>query len=199
MPDISLTDLVDIASASGTPKITKVRNIKYRAPYSPASDFYRAFREHITELHQEGLAKNHVADILDQLEDEKKLTNYPPLVEGYKRWWGRKTIEWFEPESGVWSAHEVNVRVNPELCLEINGTAHLIKLYMKSDPLSKRRIDLITHLMDITLSPLCAVPSVMSVLDVRRSNLISPTVPIPDLTAAVNAELAYIAALWDEI
>lgn len=199
MPDISLTDLVDIAAASGTPKITKVRDIKYRAPYSLASDFYPPFREHIMELHQEGLTRNHVADIIEQLGDEKKLTNYPPLVEGYKRWWGRKTIEWFEPHSGLWSGHGVDVRVNPELGLEINGTIHLIKLYMKSDPLSKRRIDLITHLMDITLSSLCTAPTVMSVLDVLRSSLISPTVPIPDLTAAVNAELAYIAALWNEI
>lgn len=199
MPNLSLTDLVDIASTTGTPKITKVRNVKYRPDYTPAFDFYRPFREHIIELHQEGLTKEHVDDVISQLLDEKKLSNYPPLVDGYKKWWGRKNIVWFEPPSGFWSAYGVDVRVNPELGLEINGTRHLIKLYLKSEPLSKPRLDLIIHLMDITLSPLSPIPTTMAVLDVRRKNLISPTVPIPNLTAAVNAELAYIAALWNDI
>lgn len=199
MPNISLTDFVEIASTSGTPKMTKVRQVKTRPTYSPAMDFYKPFRDHVTEIHRQGLPKRAFGDVIASLTDQKKISNYPPLVEGYRRWWGRKALVWFEPHSAIWSAHGVDVRVNPELGLVINGTRHLIKLYMKADPLSKARIDIITHLMDIALSDDCDSATTMSVLDVRRHNLISPTVPIQGLTGAVDAELAYIAALWPNL
>jgi hypothetical protein len=36
MPEISLTDFVDFVISAGTPKMTKVQNIKYRPNYTPA-------------------------------------------------------------------------------------------------------------------------------------------------------------------
>ena len=91
--------------------------------------------------------------------------------------------------------------MNPELGLEIDGTPHLIKLYFKSDKLAKNRIDIITHLMSVVLSDQCPSPeeTTMSVLDVRRAKLFSPTVPIQALDAILNAELAYVAHLWRAI
>lgn len=199
MPNLSLTDLVDISAASGTPKMTKVRHIKERPPYSPATDFYRPFREHLIEIHQNGLSRRELASILSNLSDQKKQANYPGLIEGYKRWWGRKTLGWFDPPAAEWSAHGVYVRVNPELGLTVNGTPHLIKLYLKSEPLSRNRVAIITHLMDMTLLNNCEPNTVMSVLDVRCHNLLAPNVPIPGLTAALDAELAYVNALWPNV
>ena len=45
MIKISLTDFVDIASKSGTPKATKVAQVKARPDYEPKFDFYRPIRE----------------------------------------------------------------------------------------------------------------------------------------------------------
>ncbi|MEZ4253047.1 MAG: hypothetical protein R3B99_32975 [Polyangiales bacterium] len=39
--DISLTDFVDFAMESGTPKVTKVAEMKDRPDYQPAFDFYK--------------------------------------------------------------------------------------------------------------------------------------------------------------
>lgn len=199
MPDISLTDLVDIAAASGTPKMTKVRQIKRRPPYSPAMDFYRPFRERLIEIHRTGLSRRELVSVLSSSLDQKKQANYQGLIEGYRRWWGRKILDWFDPPSADWSAYGVSVRVNPELGLTINGTPHLIKLYMKSEPLSTNRVAIITHLMGMTLHGICVPNTTMSVLDVRRNNLLTPNVPIPGLTAALEAELAYINALWPNV
>ena len=49
MPQISLTDFVDIVSTSGTPKATKVKQVKYRPAYNPAIDFYKRIRDDIVE------------------------------------------------------------------------------------------------------------------------------------------------------
>jgi len=89
------------------------------------------------------------------------------------------------------------------LGLKVDGAPHLIKLYFKSKPLEKNKVDIITHLMATTLSGLCPSTSntitVMSVLDVRRGKLISPTVPISALMGMLQAELAYIATLWPSV
>jgi len=210
MPHLSLTDFVSIVSASGTPKATKVRQVKHRGPYSPAVDFYKGIpavdfykgiREGIVACHKDRRGKKHLARILERLTDKKKITNYAAVARGYRRWWGRKALVWFEPPHDVYTHSGVDVSINPELGLTVDGQAHVIKLHFKADPLSKKRVDIITHLMGLAFAewtPPDEAP-VMSVLDVRRWKLISPTVPVPHLTAIVDAELAYVAALWPSV
>jgi hypothetical protein len=84
------------------------------------------------------------------------------------------------------------------LGLRINGTPHLVKLYFKPDPLAKLKIDIITYLMEISLRLQAHNDEIMSILDVRRARLFSHDLT-QDLGGVVDAELAYIAALWDSM
>lgn len=200
MPSISLTDLVDITSKAGTSKVTKVRQIKYRPSYDPSTDFYKRIRDHIEETHKHGNNKNHLDKIISGLTDPKKTISYPIIVNGYKKWWGNKSLSWFDPPNSPYTNFGVDVSVNPELGLSINGQPHLIKLYFKSEPLKKTNTEIITHLMSICYSTLCPSQlTKMSIMDVRRGKLISPNVPKPNITAMLNAELSYIATLWASI
>ena len=80
MPRISLTDFVDIVSASGTPKATKVSQIKRRRPYQPAFDFYKSIRDHIIETHENKRSKETIRRVLSSVHDPKKLAVYPAVV-----------------------------------------------------------------------------------------------------------------------
>lgn len=199
MPRLSLTDFVDVVSSSGTPKATKVRQVKARPDYNPAFDFWRKLRLLIVNTHEDSLPKTNLDQVLVGLTDKKKQTAYPPVIKAYKKWWGNKTLDWFAPPHGVYSKHGIEVSVNPELGLAVNGMQHLIKLYFKDGALTKNRADLITQLMVTELGGDVAPGTVMSVLDIRRSKLISPTIQVPNLMATVDAELAYIGALWASI
>lgn len=199
VPRLSLTDFVDIASKAGTPRYTKVKEVKNRPPYSPASDFYKPLREGIVEAHEAGHGKAHLNTIVPSLTDPKKSTNYPAAIAAYKKWWGRKKLSWLNPTRSKFTSSGVEVTVNPELGLEINGVPHLIKLYFKPQTLAKNRVDIITHLMSVSLGTKVANGTVMGVLDVRRSKLICPTVPVPGLTPLLHAELAFVAALWPQV
>jgi len=199
MPRLSLTDFVDIVSASGTPKMRKVAEIKKRQDYEPAFDFYKMIRDWIIDVHRDNHPKSTIQNILPRLQDAKKKSVYPIIIKGYNKWWGRKFLNWFDPPSELFSQHGIDISVNPELGLYIDGSPHLIKLYFKAEKLTKNRIDIIIHLMDITLVGECPVGTAMSVLDVRQAKFISPTVSIPNLAASVSAELAYISTLWDQI
>lgn len=199
MPKLSLSDVVDVISKSGTPKATKVSQIKNRPAYSPQTDFYKALREGIADVHEKGKSKAALKEILSFLTDQKKLSNYPDAVKGYTKWWGKKELVWNSTFSEVYGFQGVDVGVNPELGLLVDGVPHLIKLYFKDEPLQKLRVDVVTALMETSLGPHAEPDCAMGVLDVRRSRLHvgSGDQTIREkLMKMVDAELSYIAVLW---
>ncbi len=198
MPQISLTDFVDIVSKSGRQKATKVRQVKDRPEYEPAFDFYKPLREHLAELHRSGGTKSDVSEVLATLSDPKKIRNYPDLVVGYKKWWGRKTLAWFNPPRDVYSFSGFDVSVNPELGLAVNGERHIIKLYLKSEKLTSFKTDLILDLLEYKLRSKAHPTDKFAVLDVRESKLFADGPHEPELLPVINAEIAYIAAYWGE-
>lgn len=199
MPQISLTDLVDVVSASGTPKATKVGAIKNRGPYTPGTDFYRPLRDGIIDIHTKGAQKAAVLGITKSLSNFKKIGNYSEALNGYAKWWGKKPIKWFQPARSTYSKSGIDVTVNSQLGLEIDGVPHLIKLYLKPDALSKSRVDLITVLMDSQLRDIAPHNTIMAVLDVRRGKLFPLSVNGKPVKAMIDAELAYIASLWEAL
>lgn len=199
MPRISLTDFVDIVSSGGTPKANKVSQIKNRLPYNPAFDFYKPLRDRIIEVHNIGETKEYLKSLMPLISDRKKLTAYPAVIDGYLSWWGKKKFSWFNPPNDLFSFHGIDVSVNPELGLYINGDPYLIKLYFKAERLTKNRVDVIHHLMGSVLAPVSPNGTTMAVLEIRQSKLYAPTIQIPNLTAVLGAELAYISALWANV
>lgn len=195
---LSLTDFVDIISKTGTPKATKVKQVKLRPDYLPAHDFYKPIREHIIETHKGGKQRKDLDQIVGKISDKKKLQSYPQIISGYKKWWGLKTFEWIEPLRGNYAANGVEIMVNPELGLNIGKTKHFIKLYFKADPLSKFKSAIVTNLMEIQLGPLNDQNILMSVLDIRNSKLYTYD-GTSDIKPVVDAELAYISSLWSSI
>lgn len=196
---MSLTDLVDVVSKAGTPKATKVADIKHRAEYTPATDFYKPLRDGVIEIHRQGKTRKALDSLLGSLSDKKKLANYPEAIDGYSKWWGKKSLAWFEPPRTVYGHAGIEVSVNPELGLVVDGKRHIVKLYLKNDPLTKLRTDLITVLMEVALRPKCKDDDVLCLLDMRKSKMFSASASLKATQAVVNAELAYVAALWPNV
>lgn len=196
MRSLSLTDFVDIVAASGTPKLTKIRNARSRGKYDPATDFYKQIREGIVQAHEAGAKRSDLSKYIRAARDSRKQQHFDEIEQGYRKWWGRKTLGWFDPPRKSFTLSNVTVRVNPELGLSINGDPHVIKLSFKAEKLTSRRVELIGHLMSKALP---AKRGTVGVLDVRRAKLFTPNVPAPDLDALLAGEFAYIAAVWDEL
>ncbi len=199
MPRITLTDLIEVVTKSGSPKATKVSQLKNRQAYDPATDFYKPLREGLVSLHKKGGAKTDLANLTKGLVDPKKAANYPPMVAGYKKWWGQKTLEWFAPPGDTYSNSGIDVAINPEIGLKINGQAHVIKLYLKTDALTKTKADLIVTLMNHVLGASQAAGTQFSVLDVRNSKLFTYSATGKNFKPMVDAELSYIASLWPHV
>ncbi|WP_152004098.1 hypothetical protein [Desulfoluna spongiiphila] len=94
MARISMTDFVDFVSSMGSPKATKVKQLKNRPEYHPSIDFYKPLRDGITNIHIQNRGRDSLNQILSSLSDNKKFSNYSELITGYSKWWGRKEILW---------------------------------------------------------------------------------------------------------
>lgn len=170
--EISLTDFIDFVNKSGNQKMTQVRKLKNRPDYEPFSDFYKVLREKIQQIHKKDLQKDELDNILKILTDDKKKSNYPELIEGYKKFWGRKKILWFQPPYKNWKVGDLEIRLNPELGLEYKNQFLIIKLYFKDEKINRSQIDQILTLMEYQLRAKIDEPEVkFALLDIRKSKL----------------------------
>jgi hypothetical protein len=197
--EISLTDFVDFVCKAGSSKLTKVKQIKGRDEYSPATDFYKALRQGIISNHEDEGTKKDLNDILSGLSDPKKLKNYTEAVEGYKKFWGRKVITWFKPPFRHWKVGDVDVRINPELGIEYDNKFFVTKLYLKSDKLSKDKIDQILTLMESQLRKKTEPEVKMAVLDVKNAKLFVKEDDDVTLLPLLDGEARSFETIWNSI
>lgn len=197
MPTLRLTKLVEIIHKSGAPKYTAIREAKAESEkvYEPATDFWKALREHIVSTHQNGKGPGSLDAVLGALTDKKKQDNYPLAIAGYRKWWGKQDLVWFAPSKADWLYGDFSVRVNPEVGVVLDGTPHMIKLHFKDAKLQKKQSEVIVHLMQEVLGPQTTDNVTMGVLDVRRARLFLPT-PSPVLPLLLESEMASIATAW---
>lgn len=199
MKKISLTDFIDFVSSVGTTKFSIVKKISKRGYYHPAFDFWKPLREAIIELHQEGGNKNDLDKIMKGITDKNKQNRYPELISQYKSFLGRKETKWFEPPFEEWKHDDLNIRLNPELGLNINGKPYIIKLYFKSEPLSKKKSDLLLLLIKEKLQKGKFKNTNFAILDIGRKKLFEKTKLNSDNLALLEAEANSLLTMWNSI
>lgn len=202
MPEVSLTVFIDFATMPSRNRLSRVRrSIEQQfEEYSPAKDFYKPLRERIQELHMEGRPASELRQLLEELTDTNKENCYPPVIEGYIRFIGRKDVDYFEAPRATWEYEDLLINVNPELGLEFGGDRYFIKLWFTDRKLDKRSSDASLGLMQEALEEEClALDAQPAILDVRRSNLIEPTVEIEGLSTLVAGEAAMFRRMWNEL
>lgn len=200
MKSLSLTDFVDFAISSGTPKLTKVRQIKNRPEdYHPARDFYKKIREAVIEFHETGKTDKRLFDKILKGLHQNKIKHYSECIKGYKKFLGKKKFQWFSPPTDEWSPSSISIRINPELGLIFDGVPHVIKLYFKKDGLSKARIDIILLLLHDTLSGQSTSGTKFCVLDVQKGKLFGNESPDQSFMPLLLGEAQSFRVMWDQI
>ncbi len=203
MIDISMTSFVDIVQKSGVSKARAVVKVKQQMAdeYTPAKDYYKGVRESIVNVHRTGKSKSELPNAEEITTYSAKWPNYQAIVDGYKVFWGRKELVWFNPEVGNWISGDMNVKVNPELGLYINGEPYLIKLYFKKDPvLSKKKAELSLCLMNLILpQEINETQIIHAILDVNRHKVFISEGNNSETERALIGEASYIQAIWGSI
>lgn len=187
-----LTDFINFVTRTGGPRIRAVRDVARRTGYLPRFDYWKPLRDGIRKIHQAGEGPDELDRIIETVPDPARVPNYEIAIAGYRKFWGRKNLEYFDAPRADYTIADLTVRVNPELGLYINGVPHVIKLYFRLDPLPRQTADLITHIMEASLRDHVDEETVIAVLDVPRAKLYTATEAPAALDALLEAEaLAY--------
>jgi hypothetical protein len=194
MDRISLTYFVDFVLKAGTPKLTGVREFKERKD-ELYTDFYRQVREAIVDMHRTGKSPDVLDAFLAAQHDERRRRIYPPIVDGYRKFLSSARMTWFEPPTKDYSLGDLDVNVNPELGLSIDGAPHAIKMYFRGEPLSTKRVSVIQSLLVNGLSA-TAPGTAFGVLDVRNAKLHTFKVPNPRVNLLLRGEAASFATIY---
>ncbi|HSN98769.1 MAG TPA: hypothetical protein VLS89_10810 [Candidatus Nanopelagicales bacterium] len=198
MDKISMTYFVDFVLKAGTPKLTGVREFKERKD-ELFTDFYRQVRESIVDMHRGGKSDRVLDDFLAAQTDERRRRIYPGLVAGYRKFLASGKTTWFDPPLGTHRLGEVEVNVNPELGLVIDGKPHVIKMYFRGEPLSAKRLTVILNLLTNGLADVAAPGTVFAVLDVRKAKLHTFKAGNPRLNVLLRGEAASFATIYSSL
>lgn len=197
MDKISMSYFVDFVLKAGTPKLTGVREFKERKD-ELYTDFYRQIREAIVDMHKSGKPDAVLDDFLAAQRDERRRRIYPCIVAGYRKFLASGKMKWFDPPVGVHRLGDLEIKINPEIGLIIDGTPHLIKMYFRGEPLSAKRTSVILNLLMNSLGE-SNPGTTFAVLDVRNAKLHSFKTPNPRLNVLLRGEAASFATIYNAL
>lgn len=196
MKPIRLSQFADYILTAGAGKVAQIKAIKQDHD-ERFSDFYRPVREAIVDMHTKGLDTIVLDDLLASLVDPRERRIFPKVVEGYKKFLRSGRITWFEPPMRDYPLGPISVHTAPELGLLIDEKPHAIKMYLRGDPISPERIQIINHLLASAMGT--AWPgTTFAVLDVRRARLY-PCRPKSETGLLLKAEALSFESLWSAL
>jgi len=146
VPSVPLSKFVEFTVAQGTSRVRIVADSK--KDYEPQRDFYKRLREITRRQFIDGWNSAAYKQALKKAATSKKLNSYEACRRGVTKWASGKQLSATKGGSKVWSAGGLDVRVNPELDLSINGDFFSTKLYFALDEPSGPRLETLLFLLD---------------------------------------------------
>jgi hypothetical protein len=180
MDRISITSLVDLlfeTGADGDASGTKDRKA------DPLPEFYQLLREAIVNMHRRNLPDSVLDELLDRETNPKRERVLERVINGYRRFLATGNMKWFEPPRTNYVFGTSEIDINPELGLAIDETPYVIKLYLRGEPLTPRRVQATLGLLAGKLGRSCP-GHVFGLLEVRHGKLHALRTPEERMSAA---------------
>jgi hypothetical protein len=194
---ITMTSFARFILADAQSKMAQARSIRhqYEDGYSQGGDHWRYLRSEMHDLLMTGGPRSAVKAIPKGVR-AKQRNAYDSACNGMFKFWGRKHLRLLgEPESRHWTYDRLEVKVNPEWLLDLDGVETVVKLHPRRDiPLTKRVADPLLSLMAVTFD---AEASGLGVLDVHRGKLFSGTPHNRELAPVLEMQAAAFVVGWD--
>lgn len=166
MDRISLTSFVDLLLEAGADADTSSKDRKA----DPVPDFYHQLRDAIVDMHRRNLPDSVLDNVLDLEPNPKRERVLARVIHGYRKFLSTGELKWFEPPRMSYSLGGQEIDVNPELGLAIDETPYIIKLYLRGEPLTPKRIQQTLGLLTGKLGR--SWPGhIFALLDVRHGKL----------------------------
>jgi hypothetical protein len=189
MASVHLSLFIDFTVAQGTARVACAVDLK--KDYDPKRDFYKGFRERAVSQLVAGWDSQVFRRLIKEVKTPGKQASYEACRAGLTQWARNKVLVGSKAQNTIWEAAGLEVKVNPELRLTINGEKYVVKLYFKAEELSVSRRENTLFLLSETAPH--GVEA--AILDVRRGRLITVQGQDPNLDALMISDAAAFAAL----
>ena len=190
---VSLTRFKDFVNASSVDRQDVVKDTINSGEYSPCKDFYKDIREAIVSMFKDGGSIEKLEEEINLVRDEKK-TQYLLLLQGFKTWINKKKIVYLGAEACNFELNGLDLSINPELLLEINGEKTVVKLFFKGgkQKAERKKASVIPVLMKTAFVAFGEEYKDynFAVLDICNGKLfrITPSTPIDKILLTLNTE-----------
>lgn len=198
MTGVSLTTFIDfVGAANPTTRISLVKQAKefYEddgTPYEVKAHYLalkRALIAHLTGDHD--AIERCLHDV-----SARRTASYESNVEGFRKWEKEDQPGWIaRPTKKVWRSGGLEVVVNPEIAVTVRDQAHTLKLYLKREKLSQRKVEPMLHLMALAVGQ----HSKPGILDVRRAKTFTYRGPMAGIDVLLEAEALALAHMWSAL
>jgi hypothetical protein len=189
MATVPLTTFIEFTVAQGTARVVLARASE--GDYDPRRDFYKGLRERTIRQLVDGWSASAFRRSLREVRNPRKQASYEACRRGLTQWARGREILASRARAGFWEAGGLEVRVNPELRLTVDGGRFLVKLYFKADELTPARRENTLFL----LSEISPQGVNGAILDARRGQLITENEQDPALDALLVSDAAAFSAL----
>lgn len=167
MDRISITSLADLLLETGSdPDASAAKDRKA----DPVPEFYQLVRDTIVDMHRRNLPDSVLDNVLDLEPNPKRERVLKRVINGYRRFLSSGATKWFEPPKATYVFGPNEIDINPELGLAIDETPYVIKMYLRGEPLTPRRVQVTLGLLAGKLGRSCP-GHVFGLLEVRHGKL----------------------------
>lgn len=193
---ISLTQFCNFLTKTSRQKATEARNIalSLAEDYQRQADYWLHLRNGVKHVISTTGSADSLDAILDDVPEERR-ANHQVMIDGLKRFWGRKIFRNVRVPKRSWKHSRIHVKINLEICGEYRNKVYLIKFFAHvNQSIRKDETDMILLLMhealqsDIEAFEAEGKQVVLGVLDVAKGKM-HPYRNIPDeLSTLVKME-----------
>lgn len=201
MPKISLTTFIDFVHKSNSPRLTCVRQAKKQYESKESfPDYWRLLREQIIKVHKENLGLDALDEVLSHVKDPRRKQNYKICIENYKCIFKRKDVNYSGSAKKIWTHSELDISVNPEFFIIVDGIKYMAKLHFKSKlKLDINKLHAIFYLMELT-RPRDKGEYSPAMIDLRNCKIIpKPSRQIPNIDMLLNVEASAFLDIWNRL
>lgn len=193
---ISLTQFCNYLTKTSRQKATEARNIalSLTEDYQRQADYWLHLRNGVKHV----MATTGSADSLDAILDdvpEDRQANHQVMIDGLKRYWGRKVFQNVRLPKRAWKHSRIHVNINLEICGEYRNKIYLIKFFAHvNQSIRKDETDMMLLLMhealqsDIEAFEAEGKQVILGILDVAKGKFHPYRIIPEDLSILVKME-----------
>lgn len=146
-----------------------VNKIINKEPYAFEKDYYSVLRIKLISTIKKNKSLIELNQMLKKI-NPKKHNHYEVLIDQIQNFMQGVKYIWVEPPKNIIEYSGLQLKVNPEIGININGETLFIKMYFKQDQIENEKVNIMLKIMQDSIKEDYQNAKV-AILDVRRCEL----------------------------